>query len=67
MLSTYAVGKRFIYKGKKVKCVAETDSGNVKMAMPDGSEEWTTYGNVCPIDGMTKNFVVFPLPSKLAA
>lgn len=67
MLSTYAVNKRFIFKGKKVKCVAETDSGNVKVAMPDGSEEWTSYGKLVPIDGITKNFVVFPLPDKLAA
>ena len=70
--TTYAVGKRFIYKGKKVKAIAETDSGNVKVALPDGSEEWTYYGNLCPIDGMTKGFKVFALPvfednAKLAA
>jgi hypothetical protein len=71
--TTYAVGKRFIFKGKKVKAVAETDSGSVKIALPDGSEEWTYYGNLCPIDGITKGFQVFEIPlfgedaAKLAA
>jgi len=67
-MSTYAVGKRFIHKGKKVKAIAETDSGNVKL----DNGEWTYYGKLTPIDGTTKGFKVFALPvfednAKLAA
>jgi hypothetical protein len=63
---TYFVGKRYIHKGKIGKCIAETDSGNIKLAI--GNEEvWTTYHKLTPIDGSTRGFIVFPLPEKLAA
>ena len=56
------IGTRFIHKGKIGKCIAYTDSGNLKLAMPSGEEVWTTHGEVCPIDGQTKGFRVFELP-----
>lgn len=62
-MDTYAVGKRFLHKGKKVKCVAETDSGSIKL----DNGQWVYYGDLTPIDGATKNFVVYPIPDKLAA
>ncbi len=62
-MATYAVGKRFLHKGKKVKVIAETDSGSIKL----DSGEWVYYGDLIPIDGATKGFKVFALPDKLAA
>ncbi len=66
------VGKSFLFRGKKCKAVAETDSGNVKVALADGSEQWTFATSLMPIDGQTKDFKVFALPifednAKLAA
>lgn len=62
------VGKRFLYRGRIGKAMAETDSGMVKMLV-DGEEVWTDCGSIHPIDGKTKGFIVFPLPemSALAA
>jgi hypothetical protein len=71
-MNSYAIGKSFLLRGKKVKAMAETDSGNVKVAHANGTEEWTFFGSLCPIDGQTKGFKVFALPifednAKLAA
>jgi hypothetical protein len=57
----YYVGKRFVFKGKIVKAMAETDSGNVKVVV-NGEEVWTTADKLSPIDGQTRGFKVFALP-----
>jgi hypothetical protein len=58
--TTYYVGKRYLYRGKIVKVIGETDSGNVKV-MFNGEEVWTTHTELLPIDGATKGFRVLPL------
>ncbi len=66
--ATKFVGKRWLHKGKYVKGIAETDSGNVKVALPSGEEIWTTFHQLHPIDGETKGFLILPLPvQRLAA
>lgn len=57
------VGKRFLYHGKFVRAVAETDSGNVKLE----SGEWVTHHDLTPIDGQTIGFRILPLPELKAA
>lgn len=59
------VGKRFLYRGRIGKCIAETDSGNVKLLV-DGNEVWTDCGQLHPIDGKTQGFIVLPLPEQVA-
>ncbi len=65
--STVFVGKSFLFQGQTVKAVGETDSGNVKVKLPDGSEVWTWYGALQHIDGLSKLFTVYPLPTAAAA
>jgi len=70
-VTTYFVNKRFLFNGKIGKCIAETDSGNIKLAI-GGEEVWTTHDKLTSIDGSTKGFTVFALPvfednAKLAA
>jgi hypothetical protein len=55
------VGQRVVYRGRIVKCIADTDSGNVLLSI-DGKEVWTDYQHVAPIDGQTRGFTVFALP-----
>lgn len=60
------VGKRFLHNGRIGKAIAETDSGNVKLLV-DGKEVWTDYNHIAPIDGQTRGFIVFPLPTEEVA
>jgi hypothetical protein len=57
------VGKRFLHKGKFVRAVGETDTGNVKL----DNGEWASHTDLHPIDGQTVGFRIFPLPETLAA
>lgn len=63
MFKLVFVGKRFLLRGKKVKAIAETDSGNVRVAHANGNEQWTFDGELTPIDGTTKGFKVYQLPN----
>ena len=60
------INKRFLFNGKPVKAVAETDSGNVKVIV-NGAEVWTDFTQLQDIDGASKLFRVFPLPALAAA
>ncbi len=42
------VGQEFLFNGGKVTAIAETDSGNVKVKLEDGSEVWTTDEKLVP-------------------
>lgn len=47
-MQTKFVGNEFLFKGQKVTAVAETDSGNVKVKLEDGSEVWTISDKLVP-------------------
>ncbi len=58
---TYFVGNRYLYKGKIAKCIAETDSGNVKLQV-GSNEVWASCSDLVNLDGATRGFKVFELP-----
>lgn len=47
-MQTKFVGNEFLFKDQKVTAIAETDSGNVKVKLEDGSEVWTISDKLVP-------------------
>jgi len=61
--TTKYVGKRFTVNGKVGKCIGETDSGNIKLLLSNGQEVWTDFTKLQDVDGASKLFRLFPIPS----